>query len=55
MVAIVISLCRPERVSQDLSRGGTGHDDHRAEGDILEDHRQPLVVAILRHHLGMRA
>jgi hypothetical protein len=52
---VAITFRRPEGISQDLGRGSTGHNDHRAQGDILEDHRHPLVIAVLRHHLGLRA
>lgn len=35
--------------------GQAGHHDHRPQCDVLEDHRQPFVLAMPGHHLGLGA
>ncbi len=44
-----------ECVSENLAGNSACHDDHGAECDILHDHRDTLVLAIPRHHLGLGA
>ncbi|HZU38007.1 MAG TPA: hypothetical protein VFA18_18950 [Gemmataceae bacterium] len=42
-----------EQLFQEAGSGGAGHDNHRADSDVLQRHRQPLVGTVLRHHLGL--
>ena len=53
MAPVVIG--RTERLPQYLAGGDAGHNDHGANGDILEHHRHAFVLDILRHQLGLRA
>ena len=46
---------RAERITQSLAGSDTGHHDHAAKGDVLQKHCGTLVVAMLRHHLGLGA
>jgi|SRR5579872_3042199 len=48
-----VMLGRTESISQHLGGSGTGHDDHGAEGDVLENHRHAFAAAVLRHLLGL--
>ena len=44
-----------ENIPKNLAGGVTGHHDHRPESDVLEGHRQSLVLAIPGHHLSLGA
>jgi hypothetical protein len=48
-----LMIRRAECLSQDLAGGGTGHDNHGTEGNILKNHRQAFVATIFGHHLGL--
>jgi hypothetical protein len=54
-VAATVLIRHAESIPENLASSDSRHDDHGAEGDILQNHRQPLIFAILRHHLGLGA
>jgi len=42
-----------EGIPENLTGSQAGHHDHGAKGDVLEGHRQAVIVAIASHHLGL--
>ena len=45
----------PERLFKNLTGGDSSHYNHRAQGDILQNHGDSLTVAISRHLMGLSA
>ena len=50
---IAAAIRRCERIAQGLAGGDARHHDHAAKGDGLQNHRHALILAILRHDLGL--
>lgn len=46
-------VARAEAFLENLRGRNAGHDDHRTEGHVLENHCQSLIVAIPGHTLGL--
>jgi len=51
----VVTARVAEGVPEYLAGGQPGHDDHRAERDVLKGDGQAVIAAIAGHHLGLGA
>ena len=51
--ALVVGM--PAQLLQEMNCGGTGHDEHGSEGDVLQGHRHAFVRGVPGHSLGVCA